>query len=82
MRMKHPWNAGWWFRPGKAEDAFLSDDWIGPSAAHSPKNKTIISKEIFMQVQLFYESPILSPTKPRQLTMVKDTETTFLMKIM
>lgn len=30
----------------------------------------------------FYESPILSPTKPRQLTMVKDTETTFLMKIM
>ena len=32
--------------------------------------------EIFMQVQL-YESPILSPTKPRQLTMVKDTETTF-----
>ena len=46
MRMKHPWNAGWWFRPGKAEDAFLSDDWIGPSAAHSPKNKTIISKEI------------------------------------
>ena len=30
----------------------------------------------------FYVSPILSPTKPRQLTMVKDTETTFLMKIM
>ena len=46
MRMKHPWNASWWFRPGQVEEAFLSDDWIGPSGVRSSKNKTIIGKEL------------------------------------
>ncbi|HOO03023.1 MAG TPA: hypothetical protein PLE76_09940, partial [Rectinema sp.] len=44
--MKHPWNASWWFRPGQVEEAFLSDDWIGPSGVRSSKNKTIIGKEL------------------------------------
>ncbi len=30
--MERAWNARWWFRPGPAEDAFLSADWRGPEA--------------------------------------------------
>ncbi len=37
---------------------------------------------IYAGAAFLRESDLLSPTKPRQLTMVKDTETTFLMKIM
>lgn len=31
--MQQEWNAGWWFWPGAAEAAFLSEEWAGPDAA-------------------------------------------------
>ncbi|HOU61242.1 MAG TPA: hypothetical protein PK105_05710, partial [Rectinema sp.] len=46
MRMKHPWNANWWFRQGPVEEEFLNEDWPGPRNANSAENRAITNTEL------------------------------------
>ncbi|HOD58403.1 MAG TPA: glycoside hydrolase family 2 TIM barrel-domain containing protein [Rectinema sp.] len=46
MRMKHPWNANWWFRQGQVEEEFLNEDWPGPRNANSAENRATTNTEL------------------------------------